>query len=917
MCFVSFRFKEFSLQVPSCGVNSQSDNRARAILVKQTAFICLFILNLLHAGNRGESCISIDCVDQPLVTVLSEVHGQTQARFVYDADLVEGKRVTCKVENKKLEDALPVILHPCQLNFQIYPDQVVVLYQDTTFRNILRGCVFDSLTGEGLPYANILIDGGSVGTAADASGNFSLDYQTETVCTLKVQYIGYQAEKLILDSRDITDLAISLKEKPILTRNVVVHSTGIPDLAVRQSGGHIDFKPENIGYLPAHTPSDILQCLQTMSGTRAINEYLNGLYVNSGTPDQNLVLLDGIPLFYAEHLWGYINLFQSHAIRRVDLLKSGFPVRYGDKLSSVIELEGKSCDIGRPRVGVGADFFSLYGYIQSPIFKQLRGSVSVRKAFNQFALPDHYYHTEDYLYMAKRRYMTNLYHGKVFNYFDVLSKLEYDYGSDNRLALTFFTGQDEFNLTKFEESNSRLVGNRLEKWRNTGVGLNWEFHWIKKLKTQLTVAYSYFRNLYNYYLHYHGLIEQVLPDGSLRHHEFDYIINEVDEDKIAQGQIKLSSRLRFNPFFNFEFGGEYSQTQLAQKFPEEQIWNNPYYNPPQDLIVRIPETKRDNQQALFIENVSHLGRSSSRVGLRAVHLSGFKKVYLEPRFSITVSLFRPFSLNMHWGRYNQSIHRISPKVGDGIPLRTSFFWAVSDERFQPAGVDHATVGFQLDFEDYLLKMDFYSKQYRNLLHLLPYQSEDDAQFIAVDKGIGRARGFELSIMKKHGFFSGWFSYHLSRSDYQLPHVNEGLSFYADHDRTHEINLVNRLSWQGWNLTLFGIYASGCPYTPTDEIFYTIPVDYDCNLLINHKDRNTGRLPDYRRLDVTFMRQIKDLYHCHIDCGVTLLNVLGHRNVLDRYYQNTNDSSFDYLKNDMPGLPFTVSLFVNVEFDPGF
>lgn len=881
-------------------------------------FLFLVFFPLLPDLEAAEEhYVTLECSESPLVNVLSEVHRQTLAKFVYDAEVVEGKKVSCKIEHKSLKRALPLILYPCEINFEIYPDQVIVLYQDSTLRNILHGCVVDSITGLGLPYANIIVDGSSIGTASDTTGYFSLDFNKEAVCTLRVQYIGYEPEQVVFDTRNQSDLSISMKEKPILTRNVIVHSTELADLEVRQSQGQIAFDPNRVGYIPTHTPSDILQCLQTMSGTRAINEYLNGLYVNSSTPDQNLVLLDGIPLFYAEHLWGYINLFQSHAIRQVELSKSGFPVRFGDKLSSVIELDAQSCENGSPRLGIGVDFFSMYGYLQTPVYKRLRAAVSVRKAFNRFALPDHYYHTEDYLYMAKRRYMTNLYHGKVFNYFDVLSKLELDYGAQNRLSLTYFTGQDEFNLTKYEESDGQLVGKRIENWGNSGIGLNWENFWCERFKSHLTVAYSTFKNLYNYYLHYHGMIEAVLPDGSLLRQPFDYIINEVDEDRIRQGQVRLVNIFKLNSRIDFSFGAEYAQTQLGQKFPEEQIWSKEFYTPPEELVIRIPETSRSHQQVLFIENRVKAGISDLTVGLRAVKLTGIKNVFLEPRSTVKFDLFKSLALRAHWGRYIQSVHRISPKVGDGIPMRTSFFWSLSDDYFKPAGMDHTALGLDYNMGTVHLEMNLYSKKYRDLLHLLPYHNQEDGQLIAVDRGIGKARGFEVSLMKNYGLLSGWISYHLSSSDYQFPHVNEGLSFLADHDRTHEVNLVNRFTWRQWNLTLFGIYASGCPYTPTDEILITKPIEEGPALFLNHKERNTKRLPAYRRIDLTLMREFEDLFQCDVNCGVTLLNVLNYKNVLDRYYQSMDEQSHSYLKNDMPGLPFTVSLFVNVEFNPGF
>src|SRR5687768_8758819 len=130
--------------------------------------------------------------------------------------------------------------------------------------------------------------------------------------------------------------------------------------------GTIDVPIEQIKALPALLGEvDVFKVLQLLPGVQSGTEGSSGLYVRGGGPDQNLILLDGVPVYNASHLFGFVSVFNADAINHVELVKGGFPARYGGRLSSVIDIrmkEGNSKKVqGEGSVGLVASRLTIEG----------------------------------------------------------------------------------------------------------------------------------------------------------------------------------------------------------------------------------------------------------------------------------------------------------------------------------------------------------------------------------------------------------------------------------------------------------------------------------------------------------------------------------------------------------------------------
>ncbi len=868
------------------------------------------IHSMVSAQSENIRTIHLNCIDTSLESAIREIQRQTNIEFIYDARLIMNQTVTCRIENVTVRDAITLLLKQTPISFQIFPPNSIVFYEDKTSSQKIAGVVVDRLSQEGLPQANIALKNSERGTATDESGYFKLENMRTEICTLMVCYMGYQPLEILVDNSNIDPLKVEMDQNPVQMPPVVISETRIPDIPIMDQYGKIQFIPVEIKSLPSSADRDILHSLQTIPGTKSIFDHLDGLYVQGGTPDQNLILFDNIPVFRAEHLWGYMNVFNPNAIKQVHFYKVGFPCRYGDKLSSVVGLKGDVGQDEKIRFGMGADFFSANSHIQLPFNSKLRCAFSLRQSFHKIGLREMYYNTEDYLFLLKRRYRTNLNQGNMFRFYDMTGKINYQFSPQNTLSFTLFTTHDKIDITKRSESQGKIEGTRFEKWTNNGMGLTWVTRWTSRSQSHLSMTWADYQNEYLYQYRLTAERIQYLPDSTIARLYYDIPVREYDQFRISQFNFKCNYSLRVNPFYEIDTGVNVSYTKVKHQLPLEHYFTIEQSVPIEDtyhLSIELPANFRAWKHVLYADNRLKIQKHSEIViGCRSIYYEPLNTFYIDPRVGITSNWSR-FSLNLKWGHYHQFLHRMSVRAGDFNPMRTSYYWALADERLKTEFSEHRSIGFDVDWDNYHMGINVYQKKNKNLLFLVPTifdyffhfsapMSEMTENFssdiIYIDRGSSTSQGIEFLLQRKYGAISGWFTYQIGRSEYRFKTINQGKSFLAEYDRTHEINWVTQFAWRNLILSFSTIYATGTPFSTAEHTVFGSPIEHDFYTYCDRSIIKNERLPSYNRFDVKLIHHIKIFSSFELEYGCTLLNIFNQTNVIDQYYQ-----SYEDMKND--------------------
>ncbi|MDP4826649.1 MAG: TonB-dependent receptor, partial [Flavobacteriales bacterium] len=308
---------------------------------------------------------------------------------------------------------------------------VLICTASTAFSQTIRtisGDIQDVETGEKLIGATVYETRMQKGTGTNVYGFFSLSLAADTV-ELSFSYVGYQPQKFRLVLTEDTRLDVSLSPITMISEAVIESQS---DSKVEESQmSAITLDMSKVASLPVLLGErDVLKTLQLLPGVQSGTEGASGIYVRGGGPDQNLILLDGVPVYNASHLFGFFSVFNSDAIRNVELIKGGFPARYGGRTSSVIDIrmkEGNSKEFkGEGAIGLISSKLTLEG----PIWKDRTSFlVSGRRTYIDFLTrPIIAANTDD----ARGGYY----------FYDLNGKVNHKINDNNRLFLSMYHGKD-------------------------------------------------------------------------------------------------------------------------------------------------------------------------------------------------------------------------------------------------------------------------------------------------------------------------------------------------------------------------------------------------------------------------------------------------------------------------------------------
>ena len=300
----------------------------------------------------------------------------------------------------------------------------------------VSGFVTDGQSGESLIGANIFVHGLNTGTVTNNYGFYSLTLPGDSVY-LTVSYIGYEARNFALDLRSDIKLDIGLAREAINLEQVIVEAERPEDRVASTEMSTVDVPIAEIKKLPViFGETDVLKILQLLPGVQAGSEGSTGLYVRGGGPDQNLILLDGAPVYNASHIFGFFSVFNPDALQNVTLIKGGFPSRYGGRLSSVLDISMKEGNLKKYEVDGGIGLISSRLTVQGPILRdKMSFIVSGRRTYIDYiARP----------FIRNQDSDSEEQEDAIFYFYDLTAKVNYIPNNRSRLFLSLYTGKDEF-----------------------------------------------------------------------------------------------------------------------------------------------------------------------------------------------------------------------------------------------------------------------------------------------------------------------------------------------------------------------------------------------------------------------------------------------------------------------------------------
>ena len=752
----------------------------------------------------------------------------------------------------------------------------------------ISGYVSDAVADETMIGATLYDHASGSGTVTNTYGFYSLTLPAGEV-ELMASYVGYTplTKRFILTRDTVVNMALhahsTLSEVTIVGNRL--------DLGVRGSQmSAIDIPIAQIKSVPAmFGETDVLKVLQLLPGVQSGTEGSAGLYVRGGSPDENLMLLDGVPVYNVNHMFGFFSAFNADAIKNVTLYKGSFPAHYAGRLSSVVDVRMKEGDMhhfhGNVHIGAISSKFSLEG----PLWKgRTSFNISGRRTYS------------DLITNAALWYMAHVQdnetnYGAGYYFYDLNVKVNHKFSDRDRLYLSHYMGDDEiyFSITEADTKDYRNDSRLSWKWGNIVSAARWNHVITSQMFLDASVSYTQYR-------HKIGMGFDEVDKAN----DFNYKAQLEMKSGIYDLTGKAELHYSPTPLHDMRMGLAYTHHTFR---PEVMSMSEKKDKDDNTQQIGQPDILAHETQIYVEDDMTLSDLAKLNVGLNYSTFTVNGKFYhnLEPRLSSRLLITDHLSLKAGYAYMTQYVHLLS---NSNISLPTDL-WVPVTKNIRPEHSHQVAGGVYYELEGLCdLSAEGYYKHLNNLLEYregTSFMTGTTSWENKVAMGRGWSYGLELMAQRSVGKFTGWIAYTWSKTMRQFDReghiINGGSPFHAKYDRRHDVNITTSYKLNDRiDLSATWVYATGnCgtlythyyeeqPHTPDN---YAGSIGY-------FENRNNYRLEPYHRLDlgINFHKEFNRLPGVKRTINLSIYNAYNSMNPFMVYrYDGYNYETQEYYR----------------------
>lgn len=750
--------------------------------------------------------LTITVKDRSFQEVLSIIEFKTSYTFAYDAALLQRQdKVTLTAVDMPLPELLALLLKGTSLTYQIIGRRIVLQGIAVPANITVSGYVKDAKTGESLIGSNISLRGTTSGAMSNNYGFYSITFPAIDHIELEVSYVGYKTIVEKVSAQGDLALSFSLEHndgKEQISQTTVANDKREDNVRKNQAG-LTDLSTEMITAAPSvNGTGDVISSIEMLPGVQAGIDGTPGYFVRGGSEGQNLILLDDATLYNPSHVFGLVGVFNPDAIKRVSLMKSGFPSSYGDRLSSVLDVvmkDGSNQQFGgildMGSISSGA---TLYGPIEAGKSSYL---ISARRSTTDLLLRP----------FLHQNYFSNYY------FYDVNAKLNFTLSPKDRLLLSFYNGRDNNNYA----SDSADIGgiNYSMNFGNTAFNLRWNHQFSGKLFCSTSMEYDHYHQFLSaaqdgYFAQLYSGIRDLNAKTTLT-----YYLSPTQ--KISGGVDYL-----YQTVYPATFSGQIGASDTSAGI----------------IPAGIPP-KSANRLAVYASDEMQLGsRFKLTAGARLPYYfkSGASYFNVEPRLSFLYMIDATTSLKLSYTLMHQYIHLVQ-SYNASFPAE---IWIGSSQLVRPEASHDISAGIFKNIKENVFQtsLEVYYRRMQNQMlfggSTTPTIDNNIESQLIFGKGWGY--GAEFFARKNRGKWTGWLAYSFSYAWQHFDSLNLGQTFPWAYDRRHMVDVSTSYAiTTHWRVSANFFIASGRAFSLDTDTTGFVPGSNP--LFKNHgKGRALGR-----------------------------------------------------------------------------
>lgn len=841
----------------------------KPIVLKTIFFFLMLTASLgLSAQNYTYSGTTV-----PLIEVMEDLESRYGFLFSYKSGLVESLEISANVTNEDPHRFFQELLRGSGLEANVLEGNFVVITevnipgatQVATDFSVLCGKIVGEEEGP-LAGATVVIIGTNIGAFTDENGGFRLRVpgSLRRNDSVQISYLGFRSTTIQAISLKGSDCEeIRLESQDIVLCGPILIEEYITDgIIYGQDKDVLTIRPASITALPGQTEPDVLRTLQFLPGVSSPTGELSQLYIRGGTPDQNLMLWEGIPMYHTAHYFGMISAINPFSIGSMNVYRGGFGADQGGRASGLVEMEAQDLENSETKYGAGVNM--LLAHAQgNQIFGDRRASVSwsIRRSIADL------WPTPTFNNITQRVQQGVLFDGlDPYNlpeqigitndlvFLDGNVSATVDLGNAGSLSASWFGSNNEFadRITDSRVNNLQIDTLSIT---NSGASVQWRKK-ADRWDAHMVASTS------NYNLRSRYSLEWQQRNRNRQ--------TSLKDNQLTERQLQLGGSWFFNNDFSITAG--YTVNAYQVDFQINQV---------RDSL----STANQKAAGAAILNTGYAtfrtpqqGVLRGELGLRISHFSPTEAWYPEPRLQLSYIPHYQLTFSLQAGRYRQFLSHLLEFQGSSVGIENPI-WVLSGTDLVPViQSDQLQLGVVWEPSSWVIDVQAYWRKMDNLSSLaIGFDGGMGGQFFL---GSGSARGMDFLIRKRWRNFRSWISYSISEVLYDFPEFQPE-TFYAAHNQPHQLSIVNQLTVGNFEFSLGWKVNTGVPYTKVLNVINVFDPNGNVSLRPIFDLYHGERLPVQHQLDVSA------LYHFHPKSssfkgtiGLSLLNVYNQWNLYD-------------------------------------
>lgn len=631
--------------------------------------------------------------------------------------------------------------------------------------------------------------------------------------------------------------------------------------------------PQKVEALPGVTDADILLSLQQLPGVKSPNETASGLHIRGGSPDQNLILWDGIRMYHPGHLFGMISGFNPNVNQTVDYYNKGTNPKFGERISSIIDIKPTDNIADTFKADAGINALNADLYIRTPIIKNKLGlQLSGRKSFTEW------WQSPTFNSLAEKVFQNTNFRdfddSNRFEFADYSAKLNFKMNETTDFAVTTILIDNHLNFNT--NSGISTAKNQMMDIFNQGYSLHWNQKYGSKLTQKALIYYSAYRFDYEKKQQYTA-------------NEFE-IFKKLN--RITDSGLELNFDYAITANVNLEYGYQYLGNDVSHSFTSKTS----------GLEIALDQKQFYNSTHIGYAFLKYTpGTWSFQAGARYNRFNKLKAESFEPRIFVQKNLTHSFIWQSTYERKSQVVSQVREGVTNDLSLE-NYVWTLSDQINYPIQkANQFTSGLIYKTKSWLVDVDVYYKTIDGITSVsFGFLNQFDTQ---IHKGEGFTKGVDVLIRKSAPTWRAWMTYTYQDSQNKFDGLNGDDYFSINSDSKHAFNLSFNKKWKNYSVALGWFWHSGKPYS-----------------LLNASNEvasfNTERLPAYHRLDISGIYQFRNQKSWSGKVGFSIYNAYNRHTLISKEYERQLTSINDFLNSKYTiqnyySLGITPNIFIRI------